>query len=185
MVRRNLVLLIGVVTVLFGCREPEPGRSRLKLDSTPPSEVILNGESMGETPLSLRLPPGRYDVIFRLTGYEDYEDSFPLPAHAEVEIHPQLVASGSGSTTAPDPGLVREVKAVSDDLQAFFADLGIEPPGALREFVTIADSGKLPTAAEDLERFRTMLEGLAGAVDTIGTEPELAGRLRGLSALLK
>lgn len=183
--RYVLLLLVGFVVLLSACSEPEPGRSQLKLNSTPASQAFLNGEPAGETPLVLRLKPGRYVVVFRLAGHEDHESTFPLPADAEVEINATLAIAAPEDPSPSPSDLATELKELSVDLQTFFADLGVQPPGALAEVVKIADSGKLPTGAADLERTGTMLEGLAGSVEMIGTDQDLADRLRSLGARVK
>jgi len=189
MFRRNLVLLVCGATLFVSCSEPDPGRSRLKLSSTPCSEVWINGERAGETPLNLRLKPGRYEVIFKRAGFEDHVSSFPLPARAEVEITAELVAVDAlGFSTIPDDpsqDLLDELKEVCADLQAFFADLGVRPPGALAEVVRVADSGVIPTQGADLAQYRKMLLALADAIETIGTDDALAIRVRGVMARLE
>lgn len=175
----KVTILFAVAGLLVSCGEPEPGRSRLILNSTPSAEVFLNGESVGESPLDLRRKPGHYQVVFKREGFDDYEDSFPLPAWAEVKITAELV------TADPPEDLLTEMKEVTADLLAFFAELGVEPPGALAEVVTVADSGKVPACGAELERYRTMLNAMAGAIETVGTDDALAARVRSLADRLQ
>ncbi len=174
MLRRNPGLLVLLATLLLSCGEPDPGRSRLKLHSTPGSEVFLDGKLVGETPQDLRLAPGHYEVVFKREGFEDHRSSFPLPANAEVEITAKLVAAGGSDE------LLSELRAVSVDLRAFFTDLGARPPGALAELVGLAGSGKVPTPGADLARCGRLLGALADAIEEIGTDDALAARARAL-----
>ena len=173
---RNLLLTALIGTLLLSCGEPDPGRSRLQLDSTPASEVWLNGESAGETPLDLRLAPGQYEVVFKLPGFADHVNSVPLPANSEVELSVPLVAVDLDSDASED--LLFRLKKVVADLDAFFADLGQQPPGALAEVVEIADSGRIPTKRSERERLDNLLGGLAETIISLGTDDGLAERVR-------
>ncbi len=201
---RALMLAALAVTLAVSCGEPDQGRSRLKLDSTPGSEVWLNGELLGPTPIELRVQPGTCRVVFKREGFLDYEDSFPLPASSEVEITASLIAADldreaafaalgeaahHGATrgrNAPGGGVRGDTKdllfrltSLTAALDTFFAELGVAPPEALTELHQVVQSGKIPGRRSDREQLVNFLGGLAGAVEQVEGDA-LAVRIRAL-----
>ena len=92
-----LILAVTTLMLLAACGEPDQGRSRLKLDSQPGSEVWLDGEHRGATPLDLKIEPGEYRVVFKREGFVDHENTLPVPAGSEVELSAALIAADTDS----------------------------------------------------------------------------------------
>ncbi|GGN03664.1 S-layer-like protein [Thermus composti] len=71
---------------------PEPRQGTLSVASTPPgAEVYVDGALRGRTPLSLRLPEGRYRLELRLEGYEPYRAEVRVPSGETVRVSARLV----------------------------------------------------------------------------------------------
>jgi hypothetical protein len=69
----QLVLLSIVALLLQGCASVIKGQSQtVTFDSTPTgAEVILDGNSMGKTPVTLKLKKNKYETIMiKLKGYK-------------------------------------------------------------------------------------------------------------------
>jgi len=86
----------GKSVVLNVTLEPKPGI--LSVNSTPPgAEVYVNGTYRGRTPLSITLPPGRYQVVVTLKGYQQYAETINLSAGENVSIFARLNKEAVGT----------------------------------------------------------------------------------------
>lgn len=74
-----------------GRAQPIPISGTLNINSSPQgAQVFLNGRSVGNTPLTVRVVPGRQDVELRLAGYEPYRTSVNVNPGQTVNINATL-----------------------------------------------------------------------------------------------
>jgi hypothetical protein len=68
--------------------------------STPPGATIsIDGEVVGQSPVTVPAKPGRHDLVVTITGYET--EQRPVFAIAEQTTAIQIVLKRSAETTAP------------------------------------------------------------------------------------
>ncbi len=91
-----------------GDRPPQAAFGTLQLRSNPSgAEVYVDGSFVGYTPLSFGTRPGRHDVRFVLSGYEEFTTSVNVspgrtePVTANLQ---QRVRAGSATFTSSPPG---------------------------------------------------------------------------------
>ncbi|KGQ21788.1 PEGA domain-containing protein [Thermus filiformis] len=69
-----------------------PGRATLEVDSSPRgAEVLLDGRSVGRTPVTLETTPGRHEVEVRLSGYQTFKTTVNPRPGERVRLFAQLV----------------------------------------------------------------------------------------------
>lgn len=74
-----------------GRAQPIPTSGTLNINSTPQgAQVYLNGRFVGNTPLTVRVTPGRQDVELRLAGYESYRTSLNVNPGQTLNINAAL-----------------------------------------------------------------------------------------------
>ena len=105
----------------------------LIVDSSPPgSEVYVNGQLRGTTPVTLALDAGRYTVTVRRTGYHDYSQQVQVgQTLLKMDVPLQRIALG----TAPAPAPAAQPPAAQPPAAQPAAEKGILevrsiPPGA-------------------------------------------------------
>ena len=83
--------LSGILTALRPGGEIQRGKARLLLESTPNSQVFLNGRDQGKTPLDLgvdaRVP---LEVLMIAEGYNDFAEEFILKPGENRKKHVRL-----------------------------------------------------------------------------------------------
>ena len=83
--------LSGILTALRPGGEIQRGKARLLLESTPRSQVFLNGRDQGKTPLDLsvdaRVP---LEVLLVAEGYNDFAEEFTLKPGENRKKHAKL-----------------------------------------------------------------------------------------------
>jgi|GEM_PF-1239956 hypothetical protein len=72
---------------------PPPSTGTLLVSSTPSgAQVLINGRLVGNTPLTLELLPGTYNLELRLSGYNPLRTSFTIQAGQVTQLNLPLVA---------------------------------------------------------------------------------------------
>jgi serine/threonine protein kinase len=68
--------------------QPQPIEQGLLVTSEPPgADVFLNGDKQpNQTPLSLPLKPGKYNIVLRLPGYEAYSGSVQVRDDGQAKV---------------------------------------------------------------------------------------------------
>jgi serine/threonine protein kinase len=72
--------------------QPQPIEQGLLVISDPPgADVFLNGDKQpNQTPLSLPLKPGKYNIVLRLPGYEAYSGSVQVRDDGQAKVEAAL-----------------------------------------------------------------------------------------------
>jgi serine/threonine-protein kinase len=72
--------------------QPQPIAQGLLVTSEPPgADVFLNGDKQpNQTPLSLPLKPGKYNIVLRLPGYEAYSGSVQVRDDGQAKVEAAL-----------------------------------------------------------------------------------------------
>ena len=88
--------------------------ARLRIDSKPRgAEVLLNGDHVGKTPLSLPVRPGAHEIEGRLDGHVTAKRSITLEAaqsrRVSMSLEPRAVASASEPAVAAAPEPTPEI----------------------------------------------------------------------------
>jgi hypothetical protein len=92
-------LLIGSVSTTgwaaaWSCFEIAKPHARLRVVSYPSGALVsINGRAIGETPLELDIPPGRYRVTLSRLGYEEWSQIIDLANKSEIMLEARLVQS--------------------------------------------------------------------------------------------
>ncbi len=120
-----------------------PGMGQLVITSTPSgSQITINGDIVGSTPLTLNLAPGSYSMTLSLAGYEDYSTIITVVADQMASIAAVLIP-----VTAPPPAIqeiILKVSRPSDSINRMFHRTG---------FWACGDHGFISMGAEvDWER---------------------------------
>lgn len=149
---RQLFDAVGVVTI----------------ESTPsPASVIVDGETVGETPLSEQLGVGTYDFVVQRNGYADHRGIFEVRGGQPQRVVVELKRRPGGLRVVGAP---EEATVVVDD----------EPRGAAHEVIELeAGRRAIEVRADEYQPYRTTAELEAGGVT------ELEVDLRRQAALLR
>jgi hypothetical protein len=76
-------------------KSEEPGS--LLVNSNPAGgEILVNGKYAGNTPSTLRLPPGEYTIAVRKAGFADWRRTMTVSANAQLTIEAPLQAGKTG-----------------------------------------------------------------------------------------
>lgn len=96
---------------VFANLQPEaPATGTLAISSNPSgAQVLIDGRVVGNTPLNLTLRPGRYTVVLRLGGYQDFRTSVVVQAGRVTNVFANLVAF---TPPQPQPPIVVPVPPV-------------------------------------------------------------------------
>lgn len=68
------------------------------LSSPEGAEVVVNGQSIGKTPLTQDIDAGTHVVTVRLSGYYDYEEQVTLKGGETINVNPTLRIIDTGPT---------------------------------------------------------------------------------------
>ncbi|AWR85947.1 PEGA domain-containing protein [Meiothermus taiwanensis] len=83
----------GETTAVNANLVPVVQNGLLQINSNPPgAQVLLNGRVVGNTPLNLTVPPGRYDLELRLGGYQSFRASLSVGSGQTVPVNATLQA---------------------------------------------------------------------------------------------
>jgi len=88
-----------------------PRYARLKINTNPPARVLLNGRSIGTTPLAQeKIKPGRHKIIFRARGYFSETVTFVArPGELKTitrKLRPRVPPTGKISVRSQPPARV-------------------------------------------------------------------------------
>jgi serine/threonine protein kinase len=85
----------------------------LQVTTNPPgADVFINGAKQGgQTPLTLPLGPGQYNLVIRLNGYEGYSETVKVTDNAQTRVNVELTQRGANGHVA-------------------WAQVSTDPPGA-------------------------------------------------------
>ncbi|NTU48418.1 MAG: PEGA domain-containing protein [Syntrophobacteraceae bacterium] len=76
----------------------------LSVMSEPPrAKVFINGVAKGETPLQLKLPPGKHDVRMTLSKFRDWESQVQLKAAEEYPLNVRMAPEPPRRQSPPKP----------------------------------------------------------------------------------
>jgi serine/threonine protein kinase len=71
----------------------EQRMASLNIVSVPPQVAIfINGEAHGDTPATLELPLGAYDILLQLSGYYDWEAKLTLEEEGPIPLSVRMIA---------------------------------------------------------------------------------------------
>jgi hypothetical protein len=76
-------------------KSEEPG-SLLVKSNPEGAEILVNGKYSGNTPSTLRLPPGEYSLAVRKAGFADWRRTMTVSANAQLTIEAPLQAGKAG-----------------------------------------------------------------------------------------
>lgn len=114
---------------------PKPAPAVLKAETNPPGASLwLNGTESGKTPVQLNLPPGDYQVEFRLEGFQAVRDEVKLQSGETQTLRTTLAPVPEEK--APTPAKTEEKKPQ-------------EPPVVTKPEATTTASEKEPVVAKE------------------------------------
>ena len=89
--RTSVQVRPGETTAINANLIPVVQNGLLQINSNPPgAQVLLNGRVVGNTPLSLTVQPGRYDIELRLGGYQPFRASVAVASGQTVPVNANL-----------------------------------------------------------------------------------------------
>jgi len=103
-----LILILGFLAYQYILPNIRPPRGFLKIQTTPAAEIILNGESLGNSPMQKRnLPIGNYDLVIKANVAIMPDDSNNNAGSKSVELREDIELEASAVTAvkyelAPD-----------------------------------------------------------------------------------
>lgn len=90
-VRRHVRALVAAVLLAAYVGHLVTRPATIEIVCRPPAEVLVNGESRGQTPLSLDLAPGRHEFEFRLKDFRILKVPRALERGSNARLEPALV----------------------------------------------------------------------------------------------
>ncbi|WP_027881213.1 PEGA domain-containing protein [Meiothermus rufus] len=91
--RTTVQIRPGETTVVNATLAPAVQNGLLQISSSPSgAQVFLNGRGVGNTPLSLSVPPGRYELELRLEGYQNFRTTVVVGNGQTVPVSANLQA---------------------------------------------------------------------------------------------
>lgn len=86
----------------------EPATGTVAVQSTPAgAEVLVDGQSMGTTPVELQLPAGEHSIVLRLPGHADDERRVRVEAGGTAAVAAELAAANVKEGRPDRSGLLR------------------------------------------------------------------------------
>ena len=72
------------------------------LTSPSGATVVIDGNPLGVSPLTVELHPGKHSVLLSLRGFSDFNDDFLLPQATAIDLNVALVKGPSDNRTPAD-----------------------------------------------------------------------------------
>jgi len=164
-----LVLVALGVTMLRNRKKPQPAAApaskfAVVLRSTPEgAEIKINGDSCGITTCSKELPPGNYQAVATLTGYQPATLSVPILAGGPREFN--LILSPQGPRAAIFTDLTDGTVTLDDAPAGQIQSGGAEVANLAQGKHVLAVKGADSTASIPIEILQGAAPVLTGAID--------------------
>jgi hypothetical protein len=88
----SLAAAAVIALVAYLATGPDDRRAVLEVLSHPPATVWIDGEEVGETPISRELPPGDHELVMRLPGFREHRQRIELEPGSKRTFERVLVA---------------------------------------------------------------------------------------------